>query len=222
MSVNPTQKKATIIEANRMLMHDMCAKAGTQDPLIFVTRNENGSGSFTAMWESEAAIIKTLLPAVDDGTASRMTTFEQQKNFVMKRVPNTWSTPGVKYTIVVCKFGGVLMAKGELTFPTYHQLLTEMYPTALKRSQTQTKQARSFAPSSYAARTRTTTAHAHEDDELRRLRQRLAMQEESTRRQLQMQEASSRQRAHEAGGIRSAYHSLNNGLTMQQALWFTY
>ena len=123
---------------------------------------------------------------------------------------------------VVCKFGGILMAKGELTFPTYHQLLTEMYPTALKRSQTQTKQARSFAPSSYAARTRTTTAHAHEDDELRRLRQRLAMQEESTRRQLQMQEASSRQRAHEAGGIQSAYHSLNNGLTMQQALWFTY
>jgi hypothetical protein len=47
--MNPSDeaKKACIIRVARALNHPDCVTAGTQDPLVFVHPNANGTGSMT-------------------------------------------------------------------------------------------------------------------------------------------------------------------------------
>jgi hypothetical protein len=108
-----------------------CSLDGTQDPLLFVHPNADGTGSKTEVWESEAATMKTELPGIDGGTAASvsMLTYEQQKRFVLDGIAKCWQHAGVPvtYTITEEAVGPTATAKAVLTFPTYRQLLDVMY-----------------------------------------------------------------------------------------------
>jgi hypothetical protein len=78
------------------------------------------------LWESEAALVKTLLLALDDGTVASMN-YEQQKRFVIDGVVKSHAPhPGVNY-IIFEEGESPKTAKALLTFPTYKELLDKMY-----------------------------------------------------------------------------------------------
>lgn len=119
------EKKAFIIRMNRVLLGRFCSLAGTQDPLQFVHPNEDGTGSLTALWESGVAVVKTMLLAIEGGTAASVSrlTYTQQKRLVVDGVANSWNALSrVSYTIEE----GV-PAKAVLTFRSYRELLDVMY-----------------------------------------------------------------------------------------------
>lgn len=136
MSSSDEEKKALIICAQRVNMAKICSKAGTQEPLLFLLQHPDGTGSFTAIWESEAAAVKTLHLAFDGGNMAPVT-HEQKKRFVVDAVVKCWQHLGrVNYTIVE---EGIRprTAKAFLTFPTYRQLLDAMFADAQQLQQQQ-------------------------------------------------------------------------------------
>mmetsp|Transcript_3909 Transcript_3909/g.5131 ORF Transcript_3909/g.5131 Transcript_3909/m.5131 type:complete len:180 (+) Transcript_3909:235-774(+) len=136
MSSSDEAKKALIIWAQRVNMASLCSKAGTQEPLLFLLPHADGTGSFTAIWESEAAAVKTLHLAFGGGNMALMA-YEQKKRFVVDAVVKCWQHQGrVNYTIVQ---EGISprTAKGSLTFPTYRQLLDAMFADAQQLQQQQ-------------------------------------------------------------------------------------
>jgi hypothetical protein len=137
MDPSDEEKKALIIRAIRLTMAGLCSQTGTQDPLIFVHRNADGTGCMTAIWESEAAALKTLLLTLDGPVPL---TYDQQKRVVLDDQANSWPCQGVNYTIIE---EGVSprTAKALLTFPTYRQLLDIMYEVCKPVEQQQTPQA---------------------------------------------------------------------------------
>mmetsp|Transcript_22070 Transcript_22070/g.28562 ORF Transcript_22070/g.28562 Transcript_22070/m.28562 type:complete len:175 (-) Transcript_22070:15-539(-) len=144
MGPSDEEKKALIIRLTRNYLARICSQAGTQDPLTFVHPNADGTGSWTEIWESEAAAVKTgLLVAIDNDTltaasASRLT-YEQQKHFVLDNEAKSWHHEGVTYTINKKEVGPTATVKAVLTFPTYQQLLEVMY-TSVNRVQEQEQQ----------------------------------------------------------------------------------
>jgi hypothetical protein len=136
MSSSDEEKKALIIWAQRVNMASLCSKAGTQEPLLFLLQHPDGTGSFTAIWESEAALVKTLHLVFDGGNLAPMA-YEQKKRFVVDAVVKCWQHLGrVNYTIVE---EGISprTAKAFLTFPTYRQLLDAMFADAQQLQQQQ-------------------------------------------------------------------------------------
>ena len=125
------EKRVVIIRVQRAYNAGLCCNAGTQDPLLFLHPNTDGTGSLTELWESEIAVLKTLLPTIETWNTQPNMTYEQQKILVCDDAATCWDTPGVNFTIMAA---GITSPQGAVkamtTFPTYRQLLDVLYENA--------------------------------------------------------------------------------------------
>lgn len=132
------EKKALIIRMQRAMMAGLCSQAGTQDPVFFLHRNDDGTGSLTAIWESEAAAFETLLQALENAKAAATMKHEQRKRLVIEGVEKSHGNlPGVSYTFVPVAGGPPGAVKALLTYPAYDQFLDKMYADAVRMQQEQ-------------------------------------------------------------------------------------
>ena len=139
MPLSQEQKKESIIRTTRAMMAKLCQQAGTQEPLLYLHPNADGTGSLTAIWESTAAVVKTLLPVLPGG--QKMMTDSQKLAFVLNGVVKSHAPHhrGVTYTIKLLPKGGGA-ARAVLTFPTYAKLLDKLYSDSVQFQQQQNMQ----------------------------------------------------------------------------------
>jgi hypothetical protein len=148
MGPSDEEKKAAIINYNRSFCATWCPQAGTQDPQLFVHPNPDGTGSMTEVWESEAAVVKTLYLAYTGGTAASVSglTYEQQKRFVLDDLVKSYQEAGARVTYTITDEGdGPGTGKVVLTFPTYRQLLDFLYEQAAQDQQAQLQPQKQWA-----------------------------------------------------------------------------
>lgn len=127
MEVSDAAKKADIIRITRRLWSGPCASTGAQVPLVFIDKDLDGTGVVTLVWESQDALLQTVMLGLASFTGGVAPGRVGVKDFVEWGVEASWKDKSVVKCTVDRDGAGSAPASLEIRFESIRELLDVMY-----------------------------------------------------------------------------------------------